>query len=70
MADVVEMVGQGSTAAYAKQAIADQRIGHKEYMETTATICRRFGNGNGAASKPPLKSHERATPRTLVDPTW
>ncbi len=31
-ADVIERVGLGSTAAYAKQAIRDKRIEHKEYI--------------------------------------
>ena len=35
-ADVIERVGLGSAAAYAKQAIRDKRIEHKEYI-------RRYG---------------------------
>jgi xylulose-5-phosphate/fructose-6-phosphate phosphoketolase len=31
-ADVIERVGLGSAAAYAKQAIRDKRIEHKEYI--------------------------------------
>jgi xylulose-5-phosphate/fructose-6-phosphate phosphoketolase len=33
-ADVIERVGLGSSAAYAKQAIRDKRIEHKEYIRT------------------------------------
>jgi xylulose-5-phosphate/fructose-6-phosphate phosphoketolase len=36
-ADVIERVGLGSTAAYAKQAIRDKRLEHKEYI-------RRYGD--------------------------
>ena len=36
-ADVIERVGLGSAAAYAKQAIRDKRIEHTEYI-------RRYGD--------------------------
>ena len=36
-------------AAYAKQAIRDKLHDHKSYIVVTATICRIFAIGDGAA---------------------
>ena len=40
--DVIDRVPQlGARAAYAKQAIRDKLIEHKQYIASTATTCRR-----------------------------
>ncbi len=50
--DVIDRVpGLASRAAYAKQAIRDKLIEHKEYIRRTATICRRSRTGRGAAPR-------------------
>ena len=44
VSDVIDRVPQlGARAAYAKQAIRDKLIEHKQYIADTATTCRRSG---------------------------
>ena len=46
--DVIDRVPQlGARAAYAKQAMRDKLIEHKQYIARTARTCRRSATGNG-----------------------
>ena len=46
--DVIDRLPQlGSRAAYFKQAIHEKLIEHKEYIDDTATTCRRSAAGSG-----------------------
>jgi phosphoketolase len=38
IADIIERVGLGSIAAYAKQAIRDKRIEHQEYIRKSRLL--------------------------------
>ncbi len=50
--DVIDRLPQlGARAAYFKQAIHDKLIEHKQYIESTATTCRRSAAGNGVRKK-------------------
>ena len=52
VSDVIDRVPKlGPRAAYAKQAIRDKLIDHKEYIAGTATICPRSPAGGGAGSR-------------------
>ena len=44
--DVIDRVPKlGARAAYAKQAIRDKLLEHKQYIARTATTCRRCATG-------------------------
>ena len=52
--DVIDRVPNlGARAAYAKQAIRDKLIDHKEYIARTATTCPRSPAGDGGRKRRP-----------------
>lgn len=64
VAAVIDRVPKlGYHAAYAKQAIRDQLIEHREYISVTVTICRRSATGGGRTRERYSRRREDADAR-------
>ncbi len=54
VSDVIDRVPKlGARAAYAKQAIHDKLLEHKQYIAATATTCPRSRAGGGGRRRQP-----------------